>query len=70
MARVKNVTGKLECLESFAIPNAPSFMGVGKELRLPDLCRAYVDLSCPDTAVCEDTEPSITGLGRQHPNLT
>ena len=70
MARVKNVTGKLECLEPFAVPSAPSFMGEGGGLRLPDVRGAYVDLSCPGTAVCEDTDPSVTGLGRQHPNLT
>lgn len=70
MARVKNGTGKLECLEPFAVPSASSFMGVGGGLRLPDPCGAYVDLSCQGTAVCEDMEPSVTGLGRQHPNLT
>lgn len=58
--RVKDGTGEPECLEPFATSKCTS---IHRELRLPELCGACMDLSRLDTvAVHEDT---VTRLGWQ-----
>lgn len=52
--REAGVSGAICCSQCIFIH------GGGGGLRLPDPCGAYVDLSCPGTAVCEDMEPPVT----------